>query len=105
LWKGLNQDIQQALWWEKLNPKVLSWKKVVKAAEHFEVSKCEEHPKRDILVVTIIAPKGFLQKMEGATKIEIKPSNVRDSHLAMEITMHSGVVCVGTPTPGSHVTT
>ncbi|KAF8236820.1 hypothetical protein L208DRAFT_1033433, partial [Tricholoma matsutake] len=35
LWKGLNQDIWQALWWEKLNPEVSSWKRVVKAAEHF----------------------------------------------------------------------
>ncbi|KAF8223622.1 hypothetical protein L208DRAFT_1142512, partial [Tricholoma matsutake] len=39
LWKGLNQDIQQALWWEKLNPEVSSWKRVVEAAECFEVSK------------------------------------------------------------------
>ncbi|KAF8219161.1 hypothetical protein L208DRAFT_1342876, partial [Tricholoma matsutake] len=46
LWKGLNQDIRQALWWEKLNPEVSSWKRVVEAAERFEVSKREGTSKR-----------------------------------------------------------
>jgi hypothetical protein len=46
LWKGLNQDIRQALWWEKLNHKVLPWKMVVEAAERFEVSKQEGTSKK-----------------------------------------------------------
>jgi Retroviral aspartyl protease/Zinc knuckle len=46
LWKGLHQDIRQALRWEKLNPEVSSWKKIVEAAKHYEVSKGEGTSKK-----------------------------------------------------------
>jgi hypothetical protein len=46
LWKGLHQEIRQALHWEKLNPEVSSWKKIVEAAERYEVSKGEGTSKR-----------------------------------------------------------
>jgi hypothetical protein len=38
----------QALHWEKLNPEVSSWKKIVEAAEHYdsEVSKGEGSSKK-----------------------------------------------------------
>jgi hypothetical protein len=38
-WKGFHPDTTEALWVLKLNPDVLSWKKIVQAAQQLEVSK------------------------------------------------------------------
>jgi hypothetical protein len=46
LLKGLNQEIRQTLRWEKLNPEVSSWRKIVEATERFELSKNEGTSKR-----------------------------------------------------------
>jgi hypothetical protein len=39
LWKGFHPDIIEALWMQKLNPDISSWKKVVRVAHRLEVSK------------------------------------------------------------------
>jgi hypothetical protein len=39
LWNGFHPEIIKALWMAKLNPDILSWKKVVSVAHHFEIAK------------------------------------------------------------------
>ncbi|KAF8221318.1 hypothetical protein L208DRAFT_1168801, partial [Tricholoma matsutake] len=39
LWKGFHADTTEALWVQKLNPDISSWKKIVRVAQRLEVSK------------------------------------------------------------------